>query len=227
MILSLNKMLRKILLITLIVILLIDFILIFFYLNTYYNINVSLTTKNSGKQFYDPLNIYPKNYRDPKVDLGSSVLPQSKTYAFLGSIVGKPYFDTEINQYVLLIRFSVDDEISHSLVLGDDNNEIPFFVASKGLLPDYEQWEVKKVNEILPLFKENFPIIISILYTSGKDLKVLQELMKCKSGFCLTRLNLQQEFSKNTEMLYNSIKNRKKLVKKLYIGYPTNIIFYD
>lgn len=220
-------MLRKILLITLIVILLIDFILAFFYLSTFYNINVNLTTKNSDKQFYDPLNIYPKNYRDPKVDLGSSVLSQSKTYTFLGSIVGKPYFDTEINQYVLPIGFSVDNEISHFLVLGDNNNEIPFFIASKGLLPDYEQWEVKKVNEILPFFKENFPIIIKILYTSDKDLKVLQELMKCKSGFCLTRLNLQQEFSNNTEILYNSIKNGTKQVKKMYIGYPESIIFYD
>ena len=220
-------MLRKILLITFIVILLIDIILLFFYLNTYFNINVSLTTKNSSKTFYDPLSIYPKNYRDPKVDLGSSVLSQSKTYTFLGSIVDKPYFDTEINQYVLPIRFSVDDEIPHTLVLGDNDNEIPFFVASKGLLPAYEQWEVKKVNEILPLFKENFPIIIKILYTSDKDIKVLQELMKCKSGFCLTRLNLQQEFSKNTEILYNSIKNGTKQVKKLYIGYPESIIFYD
>lgn len=220
-------MLRKILLITLIVILLIDFILFIFYLNTFYNINVNLTTKNSDKQFYDPLNIYPKNYRDPKVDLGSSVLSQSKTYTFLGNIIGKPYFDTEINQYVLPIGFSVDNEISHSLVLGDNDNEIPFFVASKGLLPDYEQWEVKKVNEILPFFKENFPIIIKILYTSDKDLKVLQKLMECKSGFCLTRLNLQQEFSKNTEILYNSIKTGTKQVKKLYIGYPESIIFYD
>lgn len=227
MILSLNKIPRKVLLIVFIVILLIDIILTYIYLNNYLTINVNLTTNNMDKHFYNPLNIYPKNYREPKIDLGPSVLSQSKTYAFLGNIVGKPYFDTEINQYILPIRFSMDDEISHSLVLGNDNNRVPFIIASKGVIPDPQQWEDKKVNEILPLFKKNFPIIISILYTSDKDIKVLHKLMKCKSGFCLTRLNLQQEFSKNTEILYNSIKNGTKLVKRLRIGFPTNIIFYD
>ena len=109
---------RKILLTILIIILLIDFVLFIFYLNTYLTINVSLTTKNIDKPFYDPLNRYPKSYRNPKEDTGSSILPQSKTYTFLGNIAGRPYFDTEINQYILPIRFSDDEEITHFLVLG-------------------------------------------------------------------------------------------------------------
>ncbi len=218
----------KILILLLLILLLLDVVLLFVYYKSPSKIIRILNTLTKGKSFTDLSNTYPRSSHEVKVTSGPLTLPDSKTFTFLAIIADEPYLDNKIKEYVLPLKFinTNNNVLKANLALGKENANRNILLAPKGIISDYDKWNIIKTKVLIQYPKKNDPIIVKIIYFSNNDFKILGNDKVCNDK-CKSALNFFKELSNNTYTLYSSLVNNKNIKNNLNIGYPYTMILYD
>lgn len=151
---------------------------------------------------------------------GDSKVPYFGRASFIAYIINSPYFNKQLNVYVLPIKLQLKNKnLLANLILGSENRLISLKISNNGIVKDSDPWTLINVKNSLIYFNTKMPLIVSMFF-DDEIYDILKNKNDCKEK-CRNNLNLYKQYSKNAKDIFNNTSS-----KQLEIGPVEFLVIY-
>lgn len=178
------------------------------------------------KQFKTSNDIYTFSAGEIKMFPGNTSNLISTTLVFLSKVNQSPEFNEESDFYYLpvTIKNESSQSIKTTVLLGKKTDSLPALIARRGEIPTSYTVKLYKIEEILPLLKPNYPLIIS-LYYDNQISEAAKKSSLCNSD-CLEFLAQKTNYYDEADSFYSLLNNSENNKNIKIVGLAESLVIY-